>query len=121
MGEGVLLNLGWRLNLYRIDRTQDGSWLACGPRGILLINTGEEEWRSCTERLPENLIHLSRDILAARKGVTAPDREVVMVAHYDSYSDEPLHYAPGAMITPPEPARFWRPQGFAGSTRSAPP
>ncbi len=94
--EYSLLNLGWGPNLYRIDRTQDGSWLACGSRGVLLINTGEEEWISCTERLPESLIHLSRNILAARKGVTAPDREVVMVAHYDSYSDEPLHYAPGA-------------------------
>ncbi len=26
----------------------------------------------------------------------APEREVVMVAHYDSYSDDPYNYAPGA-------------------------
>ncbi len=94
--EFSLLNLGWGPFLYRMERTQDGSWLACGSRGVLLIKTEGEEWSSRTEHLPESLIHLSRNIQAARKGVTAPEREVVMVAHYDSYSDDPLNYAPGA-------------------------
>lgn len=94
--EYSLLNLGWGPYLYRMDRTRDGSWLACGSRGTLLVNSGGEVWTSRAERLPESLIHLSRNIQAARKGAAAPQREVVMVAHYDSFSDDPFNHAPGA-------------------------
>ncbi len=94
--EFSLINLGWGPFLYRIDRTQDGSWVACGSRGVLLIKTDGANWTSCTERLPDNLIHVLRNIWAARKGVMAPEQEVVMMAHYDSYSDELNTSAPGA-------------------------
>jgi photosystem II stability/assembly factor-like uncharacterized protein len=94
--EFSLFNLGWGPNLYQIDRTQDGSLIACGSQGVLLINTDGENWTSCTERLPDSMIRSSRNILAARKGTVAPEREVVMVAHYDSYSDDPYNHAPGA-------------------------
>jgi photosystem II stability/assembly factor-like uncharacterized protein len=94
--EFSLLNLGWGPYLYQIDRTQDGSWIACGSRGVLLIKSEGDDWTSRTEHLPDSLIHLSRNIWAARQGVMTPEQEVVMVAHYDSYSDDPYTSAPGA-------------------------
>ncbi len=60
--EFSLLNLGWGPNLYQIDRTHDGSWVACGSRGVLLVNTDGENWTSCTERLPDSMIRSSRNI-----------------------------------------------------------
>ena len=38
----------------------------------------------------------SRNIVATLRGTTAPDREVVVGAHYDSYSDRASTLAPGA-------------------------
>ncbi len=94
--ERSLLNLGWGPYFYRIDRTPDGSWVACGSRGVLLMKGDGDNWASRTESLPDSLLHVSRNIWAARKGVMTPEQEVVMVAHYDSYSDDPLNSAPGA-------------------------
>ena len=91
-----LLNLGWGPNLRRILQLPGGALAACGSQNVLLIKAEGQAWSSRTALLPESMIHTSRNIIALRRGVAAPDREVVLVAHYDSYSDDREHMAPGA-------------------------
>jgi len=40
--------------------------------------------------------YATRNIIATLPGKTAPDREVIVCAHYDSYSDRAATFAPGA-------------------------
>lgn len=91
-----LLNLGWGPNLRRIIRLQDGMLVACGSQNVLMLKEEGNGWGSRTNRLPEGMIHTSRNILAVRKGTATPEKEVVLVAHYDSYSDDRQNHAPGA-------------------------
>jgi photosystem II stability/assembly factor-like uncharacterized protein len=68
-----------------------------GSRGILRKSTdGGNTWLDQTPNLPANYVHVSRNIVLTIPGATSPQQECVMVAHYDSYSGNPMVLAPGA-------------------------
>jgi photosystem II stability/assembly factor-like uncharacterized protein len=53
-------------------------------------------WTDYSNTLPSSVFHESRNIVATIPGGTRQAIECVLVAHYDSYSDNPFVSAPGA-------------------------
>ncbi len=79
-----------------ILQLQDASLAACFSYTTIIVKPFGEVWRSCADVLPQSLTRRSRNIVATRQGDVTPAHEVVLCAHYDSISDQPLSSAPGA-------------------------
>jgi photosystem II stability/assembly factor-like uncharacterized protein len=92
------LNLGWGPYLYRIKRFGSRRFIAVGGSGLVVTSTNEgNSWTQLTQNLPSSIIHNSRNIIATIPGTVTPEKECVMVAHYDSYSSTNItETAPGA-------------------------
>ncbi len=92
------LNLGWGPVLNRIKRFGTQRFVAVGERGWIITSTdGGDSWYQQTQNLPSSLIHNTRNIVATIPGNATPQKECVMVAHYDSYSTTNVfETAPGA-------------------------
>jgi photosystem II stability/assembly factor-like uncharacterized protein len=78
-----------------IAATSSGDVLCCGWRGISASRDEGASWINLTPNLPSQFIQKSRNIVATIPGRLSPDKECIIVAHYDSdsYSDD---WAPGA-------------------------
>jgi photosystem II stability/assembly factor-like uncharacterized protein len=90
-------HLGWYNNLLNVRSYGTGRVTACGSKGILYssTNTGDN-WVVQTSGLPSQYLHTSSNIVATIPGKIHPEKECVIVAHYDSYSNDPYNSAPGA-------------------------
>jgi photosystem II stability/assembly factor-like uncharacterized protein len=77
-----------------------------GSRSVAVVGTncwiaassdGGESWTHPALNLPAEVVHKSRNIVATIQGAVTPEKECIMVAHYDSYSSgNPTVTAPGA-------------------------
>ncbi len=86
---------GWTPALTEVRSA--GRLTAVGSRGTILTSTDNgAAWTSQTANLPAALIHVSHNIVGTIPGSATPDKEVVLVAHYDSYSNNLMVSAPGA-------------------------
>ena len=91
------LNVGWGPWIYTIKAHAGGQVLCCGSRGALSVSqNGGRTWASQTVNLPGQYLRESRNVIGTIPGRTFPDRECVVVGHYDSYSNAPYVSAPGA-------------------------
>ena len=91
------LNLGWGPSIYTIKANAGGGILCCGSRGTLSASQDDgATWNSQTANLPPQYLRQSRNIIASIPGRMFPERECIIVAHYDSYSNDPYVSAPGA-------------------------
>jgi photosystem II stability/assembly factor-like uncharacterized protein len=92
--------LGWGPYLYRIKKYGSQNLAIIGNEGLIKISSdGGNSWDNKTKNLPLDLNHQSRNVLATFPGAVTPEKECVMVAHYDSYSTGNLYTtAPGAQV-----------------------
>lgn len=91
------LNLGWGPSIYAVQAFPGGQVLCCGSQGALsALQNGGGFWTNLTGRLPAEYLRSTRNIVATIPGSRFPERECIIVAHYDSYSDNPYVAAPGA-------------------------
>jgi len=89
------LNLGWGPSLYAIKAKPDGEIICCGSRGTLTASQNDgATWTSLTANLPPQYVRQSRNVIATIPGRESPEKECIIIAHYDSYS--PSASAPGA-------------------------
>jgi photosystem II stability/assembly factor-like uncharacterized protein len=79
-------------------KVMDGQLLSFGNQAVLVSsNDSGLTWTALTPNLPSSMLHTSRNIVATLPGVSAPEEECILVAHYDSYSTvDPNTAAPGA-------------------------
>lgn len=89
---------GWRSRFTNIKAANINNVYACGSYGYLYkTSNGGNEWINITSSLPSQYIHISNNIVATIQGSVHPEKECVIVAHYDSYSStNPTVTAPGA-------------------------
>lgn len=89
---------GWSSRLTNIEAANSDIVLACGSYGnVYKTSNGGINWNKKTSALPPQYIHVSSNIVATIPGSINPEKECVIVAHYDSYSStNPLVTAPGA-------------------------
>jgi photosystem II stability/assembly factor-like uncharacterized protein len=79
--------------LYRMKRFGSQRFIAVGGIGWVVTSANEgNSWTQLTQNLPSSMIHNSRNIIATIPSTVTPEKECVMVAHYDSYGPS----APGA-------------------------
>jgi photosystem II stability/assembly factor-like uncharacterized protein len=91
------LNLGWGPSIYAVQAHPGGEILCCGSQGALSRSqNGGGLWTYLTGNLPADFLRTSRNIIATIPGKKFPERECIIIAHYDSYSDNPSVSAPGA-------------------------
>jgi photosystem II stability/assembly factor-like uncharacterized protein len=85
----------WRsVNLMRFD--PDGGILLGGYDG-LFVRSGDGGASWSLASLPEEIVHVSRNVYADLRGCAEPESLVILSAHYDSYSvAAPFTDAPGA-------------------------
>jgi photosystem II stability/assembly factor-like uncharacterized protein len=88
---------GWNTKFANIKAVSNNRITACGTSGNLYSssNTGTN-WIRQTQNLPNQFLHWSNNIVATIPGTISPEKECVIVAHYDSYSSNPYVSAPGA-------------------------
>jgi photosystem II stability/assembly factor-like uncharacterized protein len=68
-----------------------------GSRSLIYTSADNgASWYDYSETLPSFVFQASRNIVASIPGSTTPEKECVLVAHYDSYSSNPFIAAPGA-------------------------
>jgi len=92
-----LRNLGWGPHLWTVGATGGQRFVVCGSRAVLLVSTDDGvTWNSQKPNLPQQYYIPSRNIIATIPGTVTSEKECVMVAHYDSYSNAPMTLAPGA-------------------------
>ncbi len=90
-------HLGWRANLTNVKATSNNFVTVCGVSGNLYKTTnGGLNWLRRTSSLPPQYTHTSSNIVATIPGTVSPEKECIIVAHYDSYSNNPYVLAPGA-------------------------
>ena len=91
-------NVNWGSNSTCVRTSGPDVLYLCGTKGALRKSTdGGDTWMNQTPNLPEDIRHLTRNIVLTIPGTTSPEKECVMLAHYDSYSrDVPAQLAPGA-------------------------
>lgn len=90
-------HLGWNAKLTNIKATSNNLVTVCGVSGNLYKSTnGGSNWLRRTDSLPSQYIHTSNNIVATIPGRVSPEKECIIVAHYDSYSNNPYVAAPGA-------------------------
>jgi photosystem II stability/assembly factor-like uncharacterized protein len=88
---------GWNAKFTNIKAFSNNRITACGSAGNLYTSTnGGLNWTRQTSNLPPQFTHISNNIVATILGSVSPEKECVIVAHYDSYSDNPYVSAPGA-------------------------
>jgi photosystem II stability/assembly factor-like uncharacterized protein len=94
----MTVNVGAGPFLYRVKRYGSRKFVAVGWGSCILTSSdGGDSWIPLTENLPSNFVHTSRNIVATIPGTVSPDKECIMVAHYDSFSYEDTTVtAPGA-------------------------
>ncbi len=67
-----------------------------GLYGLLYTSSdGGASWQDRMFELPAELIHTSSNIVATIPGEVTPDKEVLLLAHYDSRSNNSMTFAPG--------------------------
>lgn len=67
-----------------------------GREGLLYISgDGGASWQDRTLQLPANLIHTSSNVVATIPGEVTPEKEFLLLAHYDSRSGTSMSFAPG--------------------------
>lgn len=64
-------------------------WAYGGIENLLRSTDSGQTWEFRTTGLPSSFVHTSRNIVATLPGVTSPERECVLVAHYDSEFNTP--------------------------------
>ncbi len=88
---------GWNAKFTNIKAFSNNRITACGSAGNLYTSTnGGLNWKRQTSNLPPQFTHISDNIVATILGSVSPEKECVIVAHYDSYSNNPYVSAPGA-------------------------
>jgi photosystem II stability/assembly factor-like uncharacterized protein len=92
------LNLGWGPILNRVKKYGDRHFMTIGSVGCVFASSDTgNTWVQLRQNLPSDFLHLSRNIVATIPGSVTPEKEFIMVAHYDSYSTENITVtAPGA-------------------------
>jgi hypothetical protein len=92
------LNLGWGPFLYKVKGYDNQNFVTVGTNGYVVSSSDEGNvWNRLTQNLPPSFKHVSRNIVATIPGSVTPEKECIMVAHYDSYSTENITVtAPGA-------------------------
>jgi photosystem II stability/assembly factor-like uncharacterized protein len=89
------LQTGWTFKAGKLALRDSAVAYVCGPgpvdEGGLIQKTTDagETWITLTEHLPSEFIHRSRNIVATIAGKTNPERECIVLAHYDSDSGTP--------------------------------
>ncbi|MDP2208375.1 MAG: YCF48-related protein [Bacteroidota bacterium] len=89
---------GWNTKFLNVKAISNNRITACGTSGNLYSsnNTGTN-WIRQTHNLPNQFLHWSNNIVATITGSLFPEKECIIVAHYDSYSTiNPMNTAPGA-------------------------
>ncbi|MDI6804091.1 MAG: M20/M25/M40 family metallo-hydrolase [Bacteroidota bacterium] len=90
-------HLGWNAKLTNVKATSNNLVTVCGVSGNLYkTSDGGLNWLRRTSSLPPQYIHTSSNIVATIPGTVSPEKECIIVAHYDSYSNNPYVAAPGA-------------------------
>ncbi len=91
-------HLGWNAKLTNVKATSNNLVTVCGVAGNLYKSTNSGlNWLRRTNSLPPQYLHTSNNIVATIPGTISPEKECVIVAHYDSYSTiDPMNTAPGA-------------------------
>lgn len=88
---------GWTISFYDILPVTNNRLIVCGRNGHLYVsNDGGETWNYKTSALPERYVHISNNIVAKINGKIKPENEYILVAHYDSWSNQRESLAPGA-------------------------
>lgn len=88
---------GWTISFYNIIPVTRNNLIVCGRNGHLYKSTdGGDTWFERTSALPLQLVHISNNVISKIKGKVTPDNEYVLVAHYDSWSNQKETLAPGA-------------------------
>ncbi|MDI6778975.1 MAG: M28 family peptidase [Bacteroidota bacterium] len=90
--------LGWAVRLTNLKFTAANRLTSIGRYGNIITSTnGGFNWLRQTYNLPEQYLHNSNNIVATIPGSLFPEKECIIVAHYDSYSTiNPMNTAPGA-------------------------
>ncbi|MBM4159962.1 MAG: M28 family peptidase, partial [Ignavibacteria bacterium] len=84
-----LRRYGW-IGLGRIKALGSKNLLSCGSHGALAVSAdGGATWVRRTPSLPPDVLHTSRNIVVTIPGLVTPERECVLVAHYDSGNNSP--------------------------------
>jgi photosystem II stability/assembly factor-like uncharacterized protein len=76
--------------------TKENLIAICTKSLIYMSNDAGLTWISQMDVAPPEYLHKSRNIVATIPGTITPEKEIIAVAHYDSYSDDPINLAPGA-------------------------
>ena len=92
---------GWGPYFYKIAAVGSQHITFCGSRSNIVMSTDNgTTWINQTANLPPQFIHRTRNIVATIPGKVTPNKECVVVAHYDSYVSslyyDPYVAAPGA-------------------------
>ncbi|MBM2845450.1 MAG: hypothetical protein HW407_762, partial [Bacteroidetes bacterium] len=94
------LQAGWHPMLNAVRAFGKQRIFACGERSTIFTSTNQgTTWTNQIANLPEEFIHRTRNIVATIPGSITPEKECVIVAHYDSYSYDmfmPYDIVPGA-------------------------
>ena len=87
----------WRPYLRKIKGDGVQRLMVCGARNLIVASTDNgSTWVDRSGNLPSSYHHTSRNIVATIPGKVTPQKECVMVAHYDSYCSADQNNAPGA-------------------------
>jgi photosystem II stability/assembly factor-like uncharacterized protein len=87
----------WRPYLRKIKGNGSQDLMVCGVYNLILTSTDNgASWVDRTANLPSFLTHTTRNIVATIRGKVAPEKECIMVAHYDSFCSSDVNTAPGA-------------------------
>lgn len=90
-------HLGWNAKLTNIKAISNSQVTVCGVSANLYKSTnGGLNWLRRTNSLPKQYLHTSSNIVATIPGTISPEKECIIVGHYDSYSNDPYVAAPGA-------------------------
>lgn len=94
----IYSHTGWRTKFTNIKAANINNVIVCGPYGVLYkTSNGGVNWTKKTSSLPAQFIHVTNNIVATIPGSVNPEKECIIVAHYDSYSStNPMVTAPGA-------------------------
>ncbi len=82
--------------LRSVKAADEAHLMAVGLSAALSSEDGGATWTSRIAELPPNLVRTTRNIVATIPGVVTPEKECLVVGHYDSISDDPWVRAPGA-------------------------
>jgi photosystem II stability/assembly factor-like uncharacterized protein len=94
--ENLIENL-WYPPFFKIKGNPNRKIIITGGGATLLSSSDNALiWNSISKKLPEQFNHSTRNIIAIIPGTITPEKECVLVAHYDCHSPTPMLAAPGA-------------------------